>query len=195
MNSYAYVHSDPLRFRDDYGLQVGGYVGLVGTRLAIGAIAGGLTSAGVQYLIAGQVNKNQVIDDATAGALLGLLNPAASFAPGLARASLGDLTRREIAQIQKVVDQACRPIDVVGSAARGSRRGLGTNLPIGKGDGTRSDIDYLIGPSSRAYFDDFLSQLPSMDTRTGPIYGTPNPFIGPSIRFEPGAPPRFIPGQ
>ena len=56
--------------------------------------------------------------------------------------ALGDLTETEIVRIRSVVDRAGRPIDVVGSAARGERRGVGSDLPIGEGPGTRSDIDY-----------------------------------------------------
>jgi hypothetical protein len=68
------------------------------------------------------------------------------------------------------------------------------DLPIGKGPGTRSDIDYLVGPSSRSHFKDFEQGLPRLDV-LDPINGTHNPFIGPAIRFEPGAAPRHVPGQ
>lgn len=59
---------------------------------------------------------------------------------------LGDLTSGEVGQIQGVVDSAGRPLNVVGSAARGARRGIGSDVPIGKGAGTRSDIDYVVPP-------------------------------------------------
>jgi hypothetical protein len=49
----------------------------------VGAAVGAGTSAAVQYAIAGQVNANQIVDDATLGGLLGLASPAASLAPGL----------------------------------------------------------------------------------------------------------------
>jgi len=107
---------------------------------------------------------------------------------------LGDLTNGEVAQIQGVVDEAGRPLEVAGSAARGARRGVGSDLPIGKGPGTQSDIDYLIPPGSTSYYRGLEGGLPEMDAG-GPIPGTHNPFIGPSIRFEPGASPRYIPGQ
>lgn len=105
---------------------------------------------------------------------------------------LGDLTNAEVRSIQSVVDRGQRPLDVVGSAARGTRRGVGTNLPIGKGPGTRSDIDYTI--HSR-YLDDgsFTGlSLPSL-APGGALRGPWNPFEGPSIRFEPGVPPRICP--
>jgi hypothetical protein len=69
-----------------------------------------------------------------------------------AASGLGDLTNGEVAQIQGVVDEAGRPLEVAGLAARGARRGVGTALPIGKGPGTQSDIDYLIPPGSTFYY-------------------------------------------
>lgn len=102
-----------------------------------------------------------------------------------AAGALGDLTALEARQIQNVVNQAGRPLEVVGSAANGTRRGVGTDLPIGKGPGTRSDIDYISPPSSQSYFEGLQSQLPGIDPKTGIIPGVPNPNIGPSIRFEP----------
>jgi RHS repeat-associated protein len=111
---------------------------------------------------------------------------------GKESAALGDLTTKEVKQIQSVVDQAERPIEVVGSAAAAERRGVGTNLPMGKGPGTRSDIDYVAPPSSLPYFDGVKGNLPSLDPKTGIIPGTGNPFIGPIIRFEPGAKPSVI---
>jgi RHS repeat-associated protein len=104
---------------------------------------------------------------------------------------LGDLTLDEIRRIQQVVDKAGRPLEVVGSAARAERRGVGTKRPIGKGPGTRSDIDYLVPPGSLDYFKGLDGQLPSFN---GLIPGMHNPFIGPGIRFEPHTAPVFRPG-
>jgi hypothetical protein len=107
---------------------------------------------------------------------------------------LGDLAPSEIQQIQDVVDEAERPLEVVGSAAEGTRRGIGTDLPIGKGPGTRSDIDYLVPPSSLWYYTGLEGKLPSIDPGTGIIPGVHNPWIGPAIRFEPWSSPYFVPG-
>ena len=98
----------------------------------------------------------------------------------------GDLTPQEIQQIQRVVDDAGRPMEVVGSAARGERRGIGTNLPFGKGDGTRSDIDYMTHYQYMPFFMNRQHSLPNIDPRTGVIGGIGNPHQGPVIRFEPG---------
>jgi hypothetical protein len=98
---------------------------------------------------------------------------------------VGDLTRAEARQIQRVVSEAGRPLEVVGSAAAGTRRGVGTNLPLGKGPGTRSDIDYVVPPSSLQHFEGLQGKLPSIDPKTGIIPGVGNTNIGPVIRFEP----------
>lgn len=95
---------------------------------------------------------------------------------------LGDLTAEEIRQIQKVVDKAGRPLDVVGSAAKGARH-------------AKSDIDYTAASASHEYFKGLESGLPKLDSSHGILRGSPSPFEGPSIRFEPGVPPSFIPKQ
>jgi hypothetical protein len=109
-------------------------------------------------------------------------------------APLGDLSSTEINQIQNVVNKAGRPLEVVGSAAKGARRNPGTDLPVGKGPGTQSDIDYLVPPSSNKYFQGLDSDLPLIDRGTGIIPGVHNPHIGPAIRFEPFSEPYFVPG-
>ncbi|WP_142686752.1 DUF6443 domain-containing protein [Chitinophaga polysaccharea] len=109
--------------------------------------------------------------------------------------NLGDLTIKEAKQIQTVVNDAGRPLEVGGSAAEGTRRGVGSDLPIGKGPGTKSDIDYIAPPSAMPYFQDVKNALPGLDPKSGIIPGLGNPFIGPLIRFEPGARPVTIPRQ
>jgi hypothetical protein len=108
--------------------------------------------------------------------------------------ALGDLTTAEIREIQAVVDEAGRPLEIVGSAARGTRREIGTGLPIGKEAGMRSDIDYLAHPQYHPHFKGLEGGLPSIDPKTGLIPGVHNPFMGPAIRFEPGVSPFYVPG-
>ncbi len=84
---------------------------------------------------------------------------------------LGDLTNGEAQQIQGVVNNAGRPLDVVGSAARGTR-------------GVGSDIDYTAPSSSHPYFQGGLDQLPGLDSH-GLMHGAADTLEGPSIRFEP----------
>ncbi|MFU8806093.1 MAG: hypothetical protein ACNA8W_19935, partial [Bradymonadaceae bacterium] len=108
---------------------------------------------------------------------------------------LGDWTDVEIRQILNVVDQAGRPLEVVGSASRSERRGVGSDLPVGKGPNTRSDIDYMRPHSSAGYFDGLESLLPAIDPTHPILGGVHNPFMGPGIRFEPGTPPYYVPGK
>lgn len=54
---------------------------------------------------------------------------------------LGDLTSDERSRLQRIANQYGVPIGVFGSAAKATRRGIGTNLPLGIGPGTRSDLD------------------------------------------------------
>jgi RHS repeat-associated protein len=126
-----------------------------------------------------------VTDAGVGGAAAGALNARRA-------AGLGDLTRGEVAQIQRVVDRAGRPLEVVGSAARGSRRYPRSRLPVGKRAGTKSDIDYLIPHGSVPYYKRFASRLPDADPANPLIPGVHNPFIGPAIRFEPGSKARFV---
>jgi hypothetical protein len=94
-----------------------------------------------------------------------------------------DLTIDELFEIQRFVNRAGRPLDVVGSGARGARRGIGTGRPIGEGPGTRSDTDFMAPESHHPYFDAPHS-LPNAGNPPR-LPGAPNPHIGPSIRFEP----------
>jgi hypothetical protein len=69
---------------------------------------------------------------------------------------------------------------VVGSAAQGLRN-------------AGSDIDYTTANANYENFGDLEMQLPSIDEH-GLLRGYADPSIGPSIRFEPGVTPNFIPG-
>lgn len=134
------------------------------------------------------------IDEATlvVGALAkGLQSLGNLFKGGKAASGLGDLTRAEVGQIQNVVDEAGRPLDVVGSAARGERRNVGSDLPIGKGAGSRSDTDFTTAGANRGNFEGLEGRLPNTDPRTPILRGTPESG-NPSVRFEPNTPPRMI---
>ena len=108
---------------------------------------------------------------------------------------LGDLTDEEVRQIQDVVDEAGRPLEVVGSAARGERKGVGLDVPIAKG--VKSDIDYAIPPASYSYFAgvNAADRLPGVDPDDGLLMGIHSPYDGPSIRFEPGQLPEWRPAS
>ena len=54
------------------------------------------------------------------------------------------LTAAEFAELQGIADRFNTPLHVVGSRGRGLGRNVDTQLPPGKGEGTRSDIDVVI---------------------------------------------------
>jgi RHS repeat-associated protein len=122
-------------------------------------IAGVLGEAGQAAEIAAEVEQGVQAEKAFASA-------------GEAASGLGDLTAQEASQIQNVVNKAGRPLEVVGSAARGARTAA-------------SDIDYLVPHSSLSYYEGLAEELPGIDPSHGIVPGTANPFMGPSIRFEP----------
>jgi hypothetical protein len=110
-------------------------------------------------------------------------DPVSPPPPPSGKASgLGDLSTDEVDRIQDIVEQAERPLDVVGSAARGER-------------GPGSDIDYTTAGANWDYFKDLGQQLPGIDPDHGVLRGPADPYEGPSIRFEPGASPQFNPGK
>ena len=111
------------------------------------------------------------------------------------RGNRGDLTDDEVRAIQEVVDEAQRPLEVVGSAARGQRRNIDSELPIGKGPGTRSDTDYTTAGSSIDEFRGLEPKLPNANPQNPILRGTTDPQQGPGIRFEPGQTPRYIPAE
>lgn len=124
------------------------------------------------------------------GAFKGLFN----FINKGPRIAGGDLDFAEIKAIQNIVNKVERPIEIGGSAALGTRRGIGANnLPIGKGYGTRSDIDYLVNPNYLSDFKPYTYQFPGLDPGSGFIPGVGNQYMGPYIRFEPFSPPTYFP--
>jgi RHS repeat-associated protein len=186
-NLYAYVNNDPLNNVDPSGLvveQAGSAV--------YGAVRNGASSAYNNLLaqpvndIGQLLNNPSDIPNAIAGVAPGIAPVAAELPQAVSamvravialgsappQPTMGDLTPSEIRQIQSVVNQAGRPIEVVGSAARGARQ-------------TGSDIDYVAPPSSLQYFEGLEGQLPGIDPSHGIIPGVGNPNIGPVLRFEP----------
>ncbi len=54
------------------------------------------------------------------------------------------LNAAEAAEVQGIANKYNTTVDVVGSRAAGKGRNIGAKLPVGKGPGTRSDIDFRI---------------------------------------------------
>ncbi|MGH9830840.1 MAG: RHS repeat-associated core domain-containing protein, partial [Blastocatellia bacterium] len=175
--------------RPQYSLFAGILGGLInGAELPFDLFARGLlghdtqgaqvtSQAQADHPIAGRIP--EVGGGLIAGGIAGRLAAGGLAAADAAASGFGDLTPAEVQQIQQVVEEAGRPIEVVGSAARGART-------VG------SDIDYVVPPSNLPYFKGLEGKLPGIDPTHGIVPGVGNPNIGPVIRFEPGAPPTVV---
>jgi hypothetical protein len=202
INLYGFVGNNPINFCDPLGLALGdwwdvgatqgylnnssanglsgggvlGYLQFIGSQLAEDLIdISGASSVAGSAQQSGAASANPCDQGAALG--YGLLTAgtilfSAIPGEGAGAGEFGDLTVEEIEAIQNVVNQAGRPLEVVGSAASGTRTAL-------------SDIDYVIPPSSLQYFEGLETQLPGLDPTHGIIPGVGNPNIGPVIRFEP----------
>jgi len=217
LNRYAYVHNNPLKNTDPTGhctdviscpVELGTFgsficgpvCGGIGVVIGLG-IGGYITYQAYNAITNDNGSGDNLADDVSktakdiSNAVSGAENAQGQPADGdKSSPQLGDLTQGEIDKIQSTVDQAGRPIEVVGSAARAERRHVGEALPIGKENvGGKSDIDYVLPPSSFPYYDGKWDQLPDVDPGHGPVPGTHNPYIGPAVRFEPGSNPKYVP--
>ena len=185
---YAYADDNPLTYTDPSGLDLD--LGIISIPTPswndIGNAAAGfgdtVTFGGTAW-VRRQLGWDNVnyCSSAYGGGGVGALTITALIPGGdaedvfqLAAEDTGDLTAVERQQIQDVVDEAGRPIEVVGSAARGTR-------------GPGSDIDYTAPNSSHPYLQPHAGDLPGLDPEHGILHGGSDPFQGPSIRFEPGS--------
>lgn len=193
-NRYSYGFNNPYKYVDpDGNFPI----------LAAVAIVGGLNVLGLyletRYDAANPCDCVRSSGGIDIGLSAGLAKAGSAIGAKLtnstAKSGLGDLTKAEVKQIQSVVDEAGRPLDVIGSAAKGSRRNPGSNLPFGKGNKKKSDIDFITNPQHLPSFSGKQGKLPEIDPRTGIVPGSHNPFQGPGIRFEPGVKPKFNPSK
>jgi len=164
-NWYAYCNNNPLKGMDPTGYAVnstalgtGIVVGVAilasGGTLGIAIVAGVAVAALYAYLQTSHDHPDPG-DGASPGgdALDTGLMTAVSLLPvemdgppvqNIRTPGYGDLTPEEIEALQQIADEHNAPIIISGSAGRGARRGIGTGLPLGKGPGTRSDLDIAI---------------------------------------------------
>jgi RHS repeat-associated protein len=178
-NLYRFVNGNPITLVDPNGSI--GIVPIIAISAAGGAVSVGLADLAIQLANSGGniacVNPWEVAGAAGAGAVAGAIvagGAAGAWALYGARASgLGDLTIAEVNLIQRIVNQAGRPLDVVGSAARGARR-------------PGSDIDYTTANANIPNYTGLANKLPGIDRTHGILRGSPE---GISIRFEPNVPP------
>jgi hypothetical protein len=118
-----------------------------------------------------------------------------SVAPEVARgaehvapsAAKGTLTAAERAENQAIADRFKTRIDVVGSRAAGRRRDVESAFPVGKGPGTRSDIDFIIDGQvdidTRGALTDALRQV---GNGAGSVISPRGFSSAPNIVFTPG---------
>lgn len=101
----------------------------------------------------------------------------------------GILSRAEIDELQEIADRFDTTIDIVGSRGSGTGRNVNKpDLPVGKGRGTRSDIDTRVDtnhPQSDAIIDS-INNSSGGAANAGANFSTADrPTFGPFIRFNP----------
>ena len=104
------------------------------------------------------------------------------------------LTPREIRELQDISDRFGTNVDVIGSRAAGRGRNIDTDLRVGKGSGTRSDIDVRIDGQkdidTRGGLSDAVSDVGNGAGSVASSTGLPsNP---PVIKFRPGQNPERV---
>jgi hypothetical protein len=104
----------------------------------------------------------------------------------------GKLTESEAKALQDVANKYKTDIYVVGSRGRGEGRNIDTDLPVGKGPGTRSDIDLKVNPdldprTHGRFSSEIYNTVPGASVMSR--HGNTDP---PYIRFSPNTPPRKV---
>jgi len=128
---------------------------------------------------------NMGLADDVAGSFLGPIGLLGTIKKWIGS---GKLTKYEAEKLQELANQYQTAFEVVGSRSYGKGRNIDTDLPLGKGPNTRSDIDLLVDPqavidSSGRLADDLKNALPVDIRSTGFRHeGTP------AFRFEPETP-------
>jgi RHS repeat-associated protein len=142
--------------------------------------------AGLGVLLA---TSDEEAAQAAIGAVVGaFIGPALGYCAKVLRpATIGTLSSAERVALQRVANEFDTEIHVVGSRAAGKGRGVGTDLPPGKGPGTRSDIDLRIDSEidirTSGMFSDALKDIgPPGLVDVRPIIGPPR---SPVITFTP----------
>lgn len=106
----------------------------------------------------------------------------------------GTLTEQEQRELQALADRYNTRIDVIGSRAEGRGRNIDTNLPVGKGPGTRSDIDCRIDGQVDVDTRGALSDgVRAVGNGAGSVASSTGlPSRPPVIIFRPGQPPEHV---
>jgi RHS repeat-associated protein len=104
------------------------------------------------------------------------------------------LTPKEIQELQALADRYKTNIDVIGSRAAGNGRNIATDLPVGKGPGTRSDIDVRIdGQVDIDTRGGLSNDVGNVGNGAGTVASSTGlPSSPPVIKFRPGKPPERV---
>jgi RHS repeat-associated protein len=101
----------------------------------------------------------------------------------------GMLTQVEINALQQIANKHNAVLEVVGSRANGKGRNIETNLPVGKGPGTRSDIDVRVSGdadiASRGMLSHDIANVPGGAAKVMSSSLPEVPSSPPFIRFSP----------
>lgn len=94
----------------------------------------------------------------------------------------GTLTEDEREALQSIADRFNTALDVVGSRGAGKGRNVGTDLPFGKGEGTRNDIDVRVDGQREietrgALSDALYNLLPGVSVSSRLLGGSYRPFF------------------
>jgi hypothetical protein len=107
----------------------------------------------------------------------------------------GTLTEAELAELQAIAKKYGAELDVVGSRARGTGRNIDKlNLPVGKGDNTRSDIDVVIDGQKDIDSGGRLSHdIANASNGAGKVSSSMGmPWNPPYIKITPNQPPLHV---
>ncbi len=165
MNLYGYANGNPLRYVDPSGnsgvlalftiKEILVLTGVIGTGAALSTEPGQDALKSFVSKINSAIHSGanwtvEKIKDAYHGVTCQFLpNDAAQriyLATQEDSEDNGSLTPEEEEAIQEIADKYDTPIDIVGSRGSGKGRNINTDLPPGKGEGTKSDIDIKIDP-------------------------------------------------
>lgn len=176
-NRYAYANNNPYKYVDPDGRHP-----------VIFAVIGWFVAETINLGFEAHDNSSNQCGDCVRSSGFGIPGPpAAKAGKGLSK-GLGDLTSAEAKSIQKAVDDIGSDLYVVGSAASGKRRNINSNLPIGKGKNTKSDIDYVTNNlKAKKGFDN--AGLPGVDPGHGVLKRSKIKSKGKRIHFRPNKKP------
>ncbi len=181
LNTYVYAFANPIMYTDPEGLSAvakkiaGRLLPGVGQACNIYDATTILTACALDPRFCEEIAKEVLTGKPNTADDSSSSSKPKPKSDGGATSGLGDLTNDEVDQIQDAVDKAGRPVDVVGSAAKGERK-------------EGSDIDYTTSSANEPYFDkDSLAEIDEHGILSGvPDVGTE------SIRFEPNQKPKKV---